>query len=198
MATIENPKIFISYSWTTPKHSDWVRVLAERLTQDGVQVILDQWDLKEGQDKYAFMERMVSDSDIQKVLLIIDRRYAEKANAREGGVGTESQIVSPKVYDSAVQEKFIPIVTEIDGEGKAYLPTYLKSRIYLDFVDPQRFEDEYERLLRIIYDRRSVKRPPLGAPPSHILEPDPVPIKVTHKLNRITDFFIQQNPAYKC
>lgn len=42
--------------------------LAERLIGDGVNVILDVWDLKNGQDKYVFMEQMVEDSEIKKVL----------------------------------------------------------------------------------------------------------------------------------
>lgn len=45
------PKIFISYSWVV---SERVLELAERLVANGVDVVLDKWDLKEGQDKYAF------------------------------------------------------------------------------------------------------------------------------------------------
>ena len=45
----ENRKVFISYSWTTSKHQDWVISLAERLMSDGVNVIIDKWDLKAGQ-----------------------------------------------------------------------------------------------------------------------------------------------------
>lgn len=37
---------------------------------DGVNVILDVWDLKNGQDKYVFMEQMVEDSEIKKVLSV--------------------------------------------------------------------------------------------------------------------------------
>lgn len=44
--------------------------LAERLIGDGVNVILDVWDLKNGQDKYVFMEQMVEDSEIKKVLSV--------------------------------------------------------------------------------------------------------------------------------
>lgn len=44
--------------------------LAERLMGDGVNVILDVWDLKNGQDKYVFMEQMVEDSEIKKVLSV--------------------------------------------------------------------------------------------------------------------------------
>ncbi len=51
---MEKPnKIFISYSWTTPIHEQWVINLAERLMADGVDVVIDKWYLKEGNDKYS-------------------------------------------------------------------------------------------------------------------------------------------------
>lgn len=52
----EDVKIFISYSWKNNKIVEWVRdELATRLLSDGIEVVLDQWDLKEGHDIYAFM-----------------------------------------------------------------------------------------------------------------------------------------------
>lgn len=48
------PKIFISYSWS---RDALVLDLANRLVSHGVDVVLDKWDLKEGNDKYEFMER---------------------------------------------------------------------------------------------------------------------------------------------
>jgi len=38
------------------------------LRESGVDVILDKWDLREGHDAYAFMEKMVTDPQIKKVL----------------------------------------------------------------------------------------------------------------------------------
>src|SRR3989338_8492774 len=108
----KQPKVFMSYSWTSTEHESWVLELGERLLADGVLVILDKWDLKEGQDKYAFMERMVTDKKINKVLVICDEKYRDKADSRDGGVGTETQIISKKVYDNVEQEKFIPIVKD--------------------------------------------------------------------------------------
>ena len=60
----KTPKIFISYSWSV---QEWVEGLANRLMNDGVETILDIWDLKEGQDKYVFMESMVNDKTIDFV-----------------------------------------------------------------------------------------------------------------------------------
>ena len=45
------PKIFISYSWS---RDALVLDLANRLVSHGVDVVLDKWDLKEGNDKYEF------------------------------------------------------------------------------------------------------------------------------------------------
>ena len=50
------PKIFISYSWSSDA---LVLELANRLVFHGVDVVLDKWDLKEGNDKYEFMETSV-------------------------------------------------------------------------------------------------------------------------------------------
>ena len=105
------PKIFISYSWSSDA---LVLELANRLVSHGVDVVLDKWDLKEGNDKYEFMERCVNDSSITKVLIICDKAYAQKANDRTGGVGDETVIISSEVYGNARQEKFIPIIAERD------------------------------------------------------------------------------------
>ena len=120
------PKVFLSYSWTSPEHQAQVRRWGERLIGDGVEVILDVWDLVEGDDKYAFMEKMVTDESVSHVLLFSDREYARKADARKAGVGTESQIVSSEIYAKAQQSKFIPVVCEFDDAGEPYLPTFLK------------------------------------------------------------------------
>lgn len=93
---MSEPKVFISYSWSTPTHERWVLDLAEELIESGINVILDKWDLKPGQDSIDFMEQMVKDPSIDKVLIISDKGYAEKADNRSGGVGTETQIISKK------------------------------------------------------------------------------------------------------
>lgn len=127
--------------------------LATELRESGVDVILDKWDLKEGHDANAFMEKMVSDPSIKKVVLICDKIYAEKTDGRRGGVGTEAQIISGEIYAKETQEKFVAVVRERDLEGKAYLPTYYKSRVYIDLSDPSDYAQNFERLLRWVHDR---------------------------------------------
>lgn len=161
------PKIFISYSWSS---SDRVKELAERLINDGVDVIIDIGDLKEGQDKYAFMERCVTDDSITKVLMICDKKYADKANKREGGVGDETIVISPEIYGKVKQEKFVPVIFERDEDGNEYVPAYLKSRIYIDFSNDDRFEENYDKLLRNLYSKPEWKKPALGKMPEYLNE----------------------------
>lgn len=61
---VKKPKAFTSYSWTSTEHCEWVRKLVDRLRGDGVDVILDVYRLKEGHDKYVFMEQMVTDPEV--------------------------------------------------------------------------------------------------------------------------------------
>ena len=132
-------KVFISYSWAVQAR---IVELANRLIEDGIDVILDVWDLKPGHDKYAFMEQSVNDPSVDKVLIICDQTYTTKADMRQGGVGDETVIISPEIYGRVKQEKFIPIAFEADADGKAYIPHYLKSRIYFDLST----EDDREEL----------------------------------------------------
>jgi hypothetical protein len=59
-----SPKLFISYSWSNPEHEQFVLDIATELVESGIDVILDKWDLKEGHDSYAFMEKMVADPEM--------------------------------------------------------------------------------------------------------------------------------------
>ena len=161
------PKLFISYSWTSPQHVQWVVQLAEKLRDSGVDAILDKWDLKEGHDVTKFMEKMVTDSTIDKVLMVVDKNYAEKANSGVGGVGTETQIISKGVYENKGQEKFVALVLDKDANGKPYLPLYFQSRIYIDFSESHG-EKEFEKLLRWIFGKPLDVKPVLGKRPAFV------------------------------
>lgn len=169
------PKVFISYSWTNQAHQERVKDWADRLLADGINVILDIYDLKEGQDKYAFMERMVTDNDVTHVLVISDKSYAEKADAREKGVGTESQIISQEVYNKVAQSKFIPIVCEFIDDKTPCLPVFLKSRIWIDFSTPEAANGHWERLVRLLHGKPLHEKPLVGKPPAYISEESAVP-----------------------
>lgn len=166
------PHVFVSYSWTSLAHQAWVLEFAKKLAGDGVHVIFDQWDLGPGQDAFAFMEKMVTDPTVTKVLMICDRAYATKADGRTGGVGVEAQIISPQLYraNSADQTRFAAACLELDPSGQPYVPTFYRGRIHFDFTHRDT-DDAYERLLRWAFDRPAQARPALGAMPASLSSP---------------------------
>lgn len=167
-ATTEHPKVFISYSWTSIDHEQFVLDLATSLRNNGVDAILDKWDLKPGQDKYVFMESMVIDTEVLKVLVLCDRKYQEKANSRAGGVGTESQIISQELYGKVKQTKFIPIVCEYDDEGQPCLPVFMRGLIYIDVSSDELYGEGIDQLLRLIYEQPFHQKPKLGGAPAFV------------------------------
>jgi hypothetical protein len=161
------PKLFISYAWTTPEHEEWVLKVARELRENGIDVVLDKWHLREGQNKYVFMEQIVSDPHVKKVLMVCDDNYVRKANQREGGAGVETSIISPQVYEKSDQTKFVAVALCQDQQGRIMLPVFYKSQIYIDMVN-QAESEAIEQITRWVFDRPRHSPPPIGKPPEYI------------------------------
>ncbi len=154
------PRVFISYSRDSDEHTAWVRRLAERLRLNGVDVVLDQWDLGLGADVTEFMERSLSSCD--RVLVICTEQYVLKANTLKDGVGYERMIITAQVARDLKTVKFIPVLR--GGEGES-LPHFLGARIYCDFRSGEFNEASYEELLRELHNAPKFPKPPVGRSP---------------------------------
>lgn len=155
---------------------------------------MDKCDLKEGHDAVAFMEKMVTDPEIKKVAIICDEKYATKADGREGGVGTETQIISREVYEKQDQGKFVAIVCKKNSDGKPFLPTYNKSRIYIDLCEDESYSDNFERLLRWVFDKPLYVKPELGNKPSFLSEDMHISLGTTVLFKRCVDALKNYKP----
>ena len=78
-AKIKHPKVFISYAWSSDDYKQKVIAFATRLRSHKVDVILDEWDLKEGNDTYSFMEQSVTDPSVTNVLILLNPTYEKKS-----------------------------------------------------------------------------------------------------------------------
>ncbi len=166
---VTHPKVFISYAWGHNK--DRARELADRLLADGVQVTIDVYDLKPGMNKHKFMQQLVNDPEVEKVLMLCDEEYKRKADDFEGGVGEEATIISPEVYGHVDQTKFIPVVLEKNCNGEAYLPTMLKSLLYIDLSDPESEPTQYRKLVGNLWGMPDLRKPPVAERPTWINNP---------------------------
>ena len=164
----EAPKVFISYSHDSPEHKQWVSELGAKLRRNGIDAILDQWDLGLGDDVTRFMERGIVDAD--RVLVICTDKYVNKANIGEGGVDYERMIINAELVQYLGTDKFIPIIRQ--ASGKAKTPTFLGTRVYADFRNDSQFEAECEKLIHELHEIPIVQKPPLGQNPFPAVELD--------------------------
>ncbi len=196
---IASPEVFISYSWGDAEYLQWVREFAEELQDNNIKVHLDQWLLREGDNKYLFMERMVSNPKITKVLILCDEKYKKKADDREGGVGTETTIITTEIYDEVKSaegsQKFIPVLTQRDAETNSeFLPVFLKGRIYIDFSDDNHRAESMEQLIRTIYNKPQHTPPPLGKTPFYILEDSKTNLGTSSRQRRAIELIRNDKP----
>lgn len=168
MEKVDKPKIFISYAWSRKEYEDKVLLLATKLRGDGIEAILDKWNLKEGHDTFSFMEKCVLDDSITNVLILLDPVYEQKADKREGGVGSETQIISPEIYNKVNQEKFIPIIMERKSDNSIPKPVFLKTLLHFDLSNVEKYDEEYIRLVKRLYGEEYYRTPELGEKPGWV------------------------------
>lgn len=162
MTDVSTPKCFISYSWDSTSHCVWVRKLAEDLVKNGVKVSLGQWDVAPGHDLTAYMETSIRESNC--VLLVCTPEFARKANESLGGVGYEKAIVTGELFQGAAMPgKFVPVLRL--GVTKEALPSYLKSKFFVDLRTETAYSIGVEEILRHLHKAPRHARPSLGTPP---------------------------------
>ncbi len=154
------PKVFVSYSHDSQEHKKWVLDFATRLRNTGVDAILDQWDLKPGDDLPHFMERNLTVAD--RVLMVCTERYVKKANTGAGGVGYEKMIITADLLKTIDSNKVIPIVRQ---KGTHTLPTFLRSKLFLDFSRDDQFEFSFDELIRTLHNAPLFVKPEVGNNP---------------------------------
>ena len=156
-------KIFLSYSWDSMEHKGWVLQLADRLLGAGLDVILDQYELRVGKNLTHFMEASVRNAD--KVICIFTPNYKLKAEGRTGGVGYEYSMINQSLYKQQVENnKLIPVLRS--GDADTSVPFFIQSYVWHDMTSDEDFDQSFETLLREIYDEPYLKKPEIGNKPA--------------------------------
>jgi hypothetical protein len=159
------PKVFISYSHDSQEHKQWVLELATRLRNNGIDAALDQWDLGPGDDLPHFMEQNLASCN--HALMVCTATYVEKANKGKGGVGYEKMILTADLLSEIESSKIIPIIRQ---NGKTEVPTFLKTKMYIDFSFGKDFEFSFDELVRAIHQAPLFKKPKIGNNPFKKIE----------------------------
>ena len=140
------PTVFISYSWDSTEHREWVRAFAAKLKRHGIAVVMDHTHLKLGASTTKFMESAVRDS--QRVLVICTEAYKNKFDGRLGGAGYEGSIITGEIINQVGENKFIPVLRGRDWITA--LPTALSVAHGVDLREDS--GEEFERLVDGLLD----------------------------------------------
>lgn len=125
-------RVFISYSRGDEQHEAWVRALATFLRESGLEARLDQWHLRPGMEILHFMNSEIQLAD--RVVIVSDRRYAEKANGRVGGIGWEAGLVQGDLYRLGPEStKYVVVAKDTDLDS--CMPTFLRDRLAIHWRD---------------------------------------------------------------
>jgi hypothetical protein len=153
----EAPRVFISYTRTSERHEAWVKELATFLrTQEGINARLDLWHLSPGGDVAQWMCNELDLAD--RVLLICNESYAQRADGRHGGVGWEIRLIQGDLLMCQDTLKYVPVVCSENID--AATPKFLRTIKCLHW-DPSRREGNFrEELVKTLYNVSS--EPPLG------------------------------------
>lgn len=155
------PKCFISYSHDSEAHKKWVSTLSKRLRENGVNAILDQWDVRLGSDLPSFMEGGLTKAD--RVICICSDEYVSKANAGSGGVGYEKMILTSELMRNINSEKIIPLIR--NNNKSEVTPVFLLTKLYINFRDEADYEESFITLIKEIHGECIKARPALGSNP---------------------------------
>ncbi len=157
---MSTPKVFVSYSHDSQEHKKWVLDLATRLRNSGVDAIIDQWELRPGDDLPHFMETHLADSDY--VVMVCTDIYVEKANEGTGGVGYEKMIITADLLSSIDSNKVVPVIRQF---GTHNVPTFLKTKLFVNFSKDDDYEFGFDELVRTFHDAPIFKKPEIGNNP---------------------------------
>ncbi len=168
--------VFISYSHDSKEHAHRVLVLADRLTKDGLDCVLDQYETSPAEGWPKWMDRRLKHAEY--VIIICNETYWKRVMDEESpgigkGIKWESTLAYQYIYDSdSKNPRFIPVV--FDPGDCQYIPTILKEATNYCVNAQEGYDDLYRRLTN---QPKAVKPKP-GAirelPPEKVGEDFPV------------------------
>jgi hypothetical protein len=153
-------RVFISYSGTAAQQKEWVAELGTFLRTNGIDARLDQWHLRNGMD---LPQWMTNELDLaERVIVVTDSRYAERADKRLGGIGWETMLIQGDIAQLPPESrKYLVIVREKNfSEG---IPRYLQTKFCMHWVENGDERTLRDNLLKELYDVELA--PPIGVPP---------------------------------
>ncbi len=184
-----NPTVFISYSWDSKEHQQWVICLTNALRSKGINALNDVFITQSGTvNLNKMMVSQIRDSDY--TIIVLTENYALKSDQAKGGVGFETLLTLPYVRENL--SKLILIMRH-KGDYTKVFPFHLKDVYAIDFSSDEEYEEKLEELVYKILNIPLYEIEPLGLIPN--LKPKALPKRnpsgidnrLIPRLKKITD-----------
>jgi hypothetical protein len=154
-------RVFISHTSMSEDDREWLKGLASFLRDQGVNVRFDEWHLEPGMIVTQWMINELDQAD--RVLLICNEAYSQRADRLHGGVGWEIMIIQGDLNFHRDTKKYIAVVRSTDIEKG--LPILLRA-FYALHWPPGEDEVSLRRKLLDAIDRTQTKLPSFDPAPS--------------------------------
>lgn len=159
-------RVFISYSWDSDAHMDWVFQLCQDLRDKGVDAIIDQ-AMRKGKDLLDFMEKGIANA--HRVLVVGTPNYKRKSEEEKGGVKYEQNIIKASILHGIGSDQYITILREGDGFEESF-PAVISTKGGYDMRNESDYQEHLTALVHEIYDKPVVVLNPIGAVPEFARE----------------------------
>lgn len=159
-ASVNSPKIFISYSHDSPEHMNRVLDLCDRLRSAGVDCSIDQYEMSPEKGWARWTESQIEEADF--VFAVCTETYLRRFKARDkAGIGLgakwEGAVITQELYDvEGNNRKFIPVLFSRDDA--IHIPAILRGVTYYEVST----EAGYESLYRRVTNQPLIPKPELG------------------------------------
>jgi hypothetical protein len=154
--------VFVTYAWENEEHNEKVVSFVDFLRKKGYNASMDK--LKTQEETATNLNRMMVSGlqDADKIIVILSPKYKEKADAFQGGVGTEFQIILEEIKTKA--NKFI-FVTFGNESFNSITPTGILGREVLDLK-----KDQDENEFNVLYSKLQSKNIIQFSPVEELIE----------------------------
>ncbi|MGD6779968.1 toll/interleukin-1 receptor domain-containing protein [Sutcliffiella horikoshii] len=151
---------FISYSWDSDIHQEWVINLVNNLRREGVAAKLDVFETQTSTvNLNAMMIKNMRENDY--IIIVLTEKYAEKADNLQGGVGYETMLSLQSLKSNP--NKFIFLLKHSGNFEKAF-PFHLNGYYAIDFSNDENYSVKFEELLHRIQEIPLYEMAPIGKP----------------------------------
>lgn len=138
-------RVYISYTWDSEPHKDWVASLHRRLVRDGVDAKFDKDFMRPGRNYWKDIERYIERST--SALLIGTPRYPFNATSPEHALSREYAMLLAKA-DQDPAFRLIPVLRY--GSWSGSFPGPLSENFGIDMSNYEREEAGYPLLLQTL------------------------------------------------